>query len=161
MVTFALAPSLALLALAQLAYKHRHAQGGAHRWHKFVLATSMGPTGSMAMVVNQVPNLGVGGVVAVRPCKGLGSSSQQLHGTTTPVMEDCCQSTTTTLHYTALVCMPLGTFAVFAGLHCVPLCSLGWIGCIMLLGLFGGLLCWLMSCYTNDNIGLCIFVLEI
>ena len=59
----------------------------------------MGSTGSMAMVVNQIPKLRVGGVVAVSPCKGLDFSSQQLHGTTTPVMQDCCQSTTTTLHY--------------------------------------------------------------
>ena len=55
----------------------------------------MGPTNSS--VNNQVAKLEVGGVVAVNPCRGPNSLGQQLHGATTPVVEDRCRSTTTTL----------------------------------------------------------------
>ena len=54
----------------------------------------MGPTNSS--VNNQVAKLEVGGVVAVNPCRGP-EFGQQLHGATTPVVEDRCRSTTTTL----------------------------------------------------------------
>ena len=58
--------------------------------------TMMGSNDNSAMVVNQVAKLRVGNVVDVNPCKGLHHWSQQLHGATTPMMEDRCRSTTTT-----------------------------------------------------------------
>ena len=54
----------------------------------------MGPTNSS--VNNQVAKLEVGGVVAVNPCRGPNSLGQQLHGATTPVLEDPFRSTTNT-----------------------------------------------------------------
>ena len=68
--------------------QHTHSNG---------LDNVMGSTDGLAMAVNQVAKPWVRDVVAVGPCKGLDFSSQQLHGATTPVMEDRCRSTTTTL----------------------------------------------------------------
>ena len=63
----------------------------------------MDPTNSS--VNNQVAKLEVGGAVAVNPCRGPNSLGQQLHGATTPVVEDRCRSTTTTLTLKGINCI--------------------------------------------------------
>ena len=56
----------------------------------------MGSTDSLTVAVNQVAKPRVRNVVAVNPCRGLHIWSQQLHGATTPVLEDPFRSTTNT-----------------------------------------------------------------